>query len=162
VKGKGYTPLFVPSRNKLYEIACESWGQGDDEMRQKMSEMASAAAWGLGQWDHMEEYVHSVPNNTMVYSLFQSVLHIHRGQFAEAQLVCTCHSCGWSLGVNLPQRLGSLWSSGQSSYTSVAIIPYQAHPFHAHPLACNVAIIPYLTHPFLTLMCHAPWPVMWP
>lgn len=56
-------------------------------MRQKMSVMASAAAWGLGQWESMEEYVHSVPNNTMVYSLFQSVLHIHHGQFSEAQKV---------------------------------------------------------------------------
>lgn len=87
-------------RGKLYEIACESWGQGDDTMRQKMSVMASAAAWGLGQWESMEEYVHSVPNNTMVYSLFQSVLHIHHGQFSEAQkvrkkevgclIVCVC------------------------------------------------------------------------
>ena len=80
--------LCFLSKNKLYEIACESWGQGDDEMRQNMSQMASAAAWGLGQWENMEEYVHSVPNNTMVYPLFQSVLHIHRGQFAEAQRVC--------------------------------------------------------------------------
>ena len=81
---------MILCRNKLYEIACESWGQGDDEMRQKMSEMASAAAWGLGQWENMEEYVRSVPSNTMVYPLFQSVLHIHHGQFTEAQRVSVC------------------------------------------------------------------------
>ena len=74
-------------RNKLYEIACESWGQGDDEMRQKMSKMASAAAWGLGEWENMEEYVHSMPNNSMDYPLLRSVLHIHHGQFSTAQKV---------------------------------------------------------------------------
>ena len=77
----------VCHRSKLYEIACESWGLGDDEMRQKMSEMASAAAWGLSQWENMNEYVHSIPSNTMDYSFFQSVLHIHNGQFAAAQNV---------------------------------------------------------------------------
>ena len=52
-------------RTWLYEIACESWGMGDDTTRQKMLVMASAAAWGLGQWDSMEEYIRSIPRNTM-------------------------------------------------------------------------------------------------
>lgn len=81
--------VCCPCRNKLYEIACESWGQGDDEMRQKMSVMASAAAWGLGEWENLEEYVQSMPNNTMVYPFFRSVLHIHHQQFQEAQKVHT-------------------------------------------------------------------------
>ena len=57
-------------------------------MRQKMSVMASAAAWGLGEWDNMEDYVNSMPNNSMVYPMARSVLHIHHGQFTEAQKVC--------------------------------------------------------------------------
>ena len=56
-------------------------------MRQKMSEMASAAAWGLGQWENMEEYVRSIPNNMMVYPFFQSAMHIHNGYFSAAQKV---------------------------------------------------------------------------
>ena len=74
-------------RNKLYEIASEAWGQVNDAMRQRMSTMASAAAWGLGHWDSMEDYVHSVPNHTMIYSLLQGVLKIHHGEFAAAQKV---------------------------------------------------------------------------
>lgn len=74
-------------RTKLYEIACESWGLGDDEMRHRMSVMVSAAAWGLGQWESMEEYVRSIPQNTMEGSFFQSLMHIHHHQFTSAQKV---------------------------------------------------------------------------
>ena len=88
-------PLSLPSshpphRTKLYEIACESWGMGDDDTRQSMSVMASAAAWGLGQWDSMEEYVRSIPKNTMEGSFYQALLHIHHHQFASAQSVRVC------------------------------------------------------------------------
>lgn len=77
------------SRVKLCELACDNWGSGNDQMRQKMSLMASKAAWGLGQWDNMEEYVRSIPSTgtTMFYSFFQSVLHIHRRKFPAAQRV---------------------------------------------------------------------------
>ena len=53
-----------------------------------MSVMASAAAWGLGQWESMEEYVSSIPQNTMEGSFYQALLHIHQGQFDAAQKVC--------------------------------------------------------------------------
>lgn len=74
-------------RGKLYEIASDAWGQVNDEMRQKMSTMATAAAWGLGHWESMEDYVNSVPNHSMTYSLFQGALKIHHGDFAAAQKV---------------------------------------------------------------------------
>ena len=78
-------------RHKLFEIAYESWGLGDDETRHRMSVMASAAAWGLGQWDSMEEYVKSIPQNTMEGAFFQSLMHIHHRQFNSAQKV----GCMW-------------------------------------------------------------------
>ena len=80
---------YCSGRVKLCELACDNWGSGDDQMRQKMSLMASKAAWGLGHWDNMEDYVHSIPctGSTMDYSFFQSVLHIHRHKFAAAQTV---------------------------------------------------------------------------
>ena len=68
-------------------MACESWGLGDDTTRQKMSVMASAAAWGLGQWESMEEYVRSIPKHTMEGSFYQALLHIHQKEFDDAQKV---------------------------------------------------------------------------
>ena len=81
---------FCCRRSKLYEIAGESWGLGDDITRQRMSVMASAAAWGLGQWEHMEEYTRSIPKGTMEGSLYQSLLFIHNRQFPRAQKVRPC------------------------------------------------------------------------
>ena len=52
-----------------------------------MSVMASAAAWGLGQWESMEEYVGSIPQNTMEGSFYQALLHIHQKEFHDAQKV---------------------------------------------------------------------------
>ena len=60
---------------------------GDDDTRHRMSVMVSAAAWGLGQWESMEEYVRSIPQNTMDGSFFQSLMHIHHRQFTSAQKV---------------------------------------------------------------------------
>ena len=82
-----HSPSITSCRHKLYEIACESWGLGDDETRHRMSVMVSAAAWGLGQWDSMEEYVRSIPQNTMEGAFFQSLMHIHHRQFNSAQKV---------------------------------------------------------------------------
>ena len=72
---------------------------GDDDTRQSMSVMASAAAWGLGQWDSMEEYVRSIPKNTMEGSFYQALLHIHHRQFTSAQSVCVGGWVGGGVGV---------------------------------------------------------------
>ena len=72
----------------MYEIASESWGLGDDETRQSMSVMASAAAWGMGRWDSMEEYVRSIPSVSFEGYFYQTLLSIHCRQFSAAQVVC--------------------------------------------------------------------------
>ncbi len=77
---------------KLYEIACESWGLGDDNTRKKMAVMASASAWGLGQWESMEEYCKSIHKNTPEGAVFQALMSIHKGQFAGAQEVSYAHN----------------------------------------------------------------------
>eukprot|EP00731_Ephydatia_muelleri_P035833 Em0166g3a len=40
--------------------ASRGLGAVDDETRQKMSIVASAAAWGLGEWNRMKEYAGTV------------------------------------------------------------------------------------------------------
>lgn len=40
--------------------------------------MAAAAAWGLGKWAAMEEYVDFIPKETQDGAFFRSVLAIHR------------------------------------------------------------------------------------
>ena len=72
----------------LYQLAEDSWGAVDDETRQKMSVMASAAAWGLGEWDRMKQYVSSIPKGTMDCSFYHALLNIHGKEFNKAQEVC--------------------------------------------------------------------------
>lgn len=54
-----------------------------------MSRMASAAAWGLEQWESMERYVSCIPKDTMDGSFYRAVLAIHNRQFPAAQQVFT-------------------------------------------------------------------------
>ena len=63
-------------------------------MRQRMSVMVSAAAWGLGQWESMEGYVGSIPKDTMDGAFYQALMHIHHRQIPSAQKV--------SLSLHLP------------------------------------------------------------
>ena len=52
-----------------------------------MSVMATAAAWGLGEWESMEEYMRCIPKGTFDESFYQSLLHIHHQRFTLAQEV---------------------------------------------------------------------------
>lgn len=49
--------------------------------------MAAAAAWGLNQWDAMEQYVNCIPRDTQDGAFYRAVLAVHRGQYIAAQQV---------------------------------------------------------------------------
>ncbi|XP_074653906.1 serine/threonine-protein kinase mTOR-like [Tubulanus polymorphus] len=70
---------------QLHELACEKWPVVSDESRQKMARMAASAAWGLGQWDSMEEYTCLIPRDTHDGAFYRAVLNIHMQQYELAQ-----------------------------------------------------------------------------
>ena len=74
-------------RERLHEVASYRWPVVTDHDRQKMSRMAAAAAWGLGQWDCMEEYSCMIPRDTYDGAFYRAVLALHMDQFALAQQV---------------------------------------------------------------------------
>ena len=67
------------------------WPLGDDDTRQQMSVMATAAAWGLNQWESMEEYVRCIPKDSFDGAFYQSLLNIHNQCFIDAQKVSYVH-----------------------------------------------------------------------
>ncbi|PSN34470.1 Serine/threonine-protein kinase mTOR [Blattella germanica] len=69
----------------LHDVAGKHWNHFKDDGRQRMSRMAAAAAWGLGQWDAMEQYVNCIPRDTQDGAFYRAVLGVHRGQYAAAQ-----------------------------------------------------------------------------
>lgn len=70
---------------ELQKVAHAHWSQVGDVGRERMSRMASAASWGLEQWESMERYVSCIPKDTMDGSFYRAVLAIHTRQFTLAQ-----------------------------------------------------------------------------
>ncbi len=48
------------------------------DVKNRFARMAAAAAWGLGKWTAMEEYVNFIPKETQDGAFYRSVLAIHR------------------------------------------------------------------------------------
>ncbi|CAA9998750.1 unnamed protein product [Nesidiocoris tenuis] len=74
--------------NQLQAVASKHWDQVDNSGRERMSRMASAAAWGLEQWDNVEKYVQCIPEDTMDGSFYRAVLSIHKKQYDVAKELC--------------------------------------------------------------------------
>jgi FKBP12-rapamycin complex-associated protein len=71
---------------QLSQIAQEKWFSGDDSLRKTMAPLAAAAAWGLGQWELMDDYVSYMKADGHDSVFFKAILAIHRNQFSEAEL----------------------------------------------------------------------------
>lgn len=80
-----YYSLFL--RTQLSCVANQRWKLFSETDRERMSRMAAAAAWGLGQWDAMERYVGYIPRDTTDGAFYRAVLAVHRDQFAGANEV---------------------------------------------------------------------------
>ncbi|XP_041480411.1 serine/threonine-protein kinase mTOR-like [Lytechinus variegatus] len=70
---------------QLHNVACDRWPLVPDEGRQRMARMAAAAAWGLGDWDSMEEYTCIIPRDTYDGAFYRAVLAVHQDHFGQAQ-----------------------------------------------------------------------------
>uniref|UniRef100_A0A5S6QLG6 Serine/threonine-protein kinase TOR n=1 Tax=Trichuris muris TaxID=70415 RepID=A0A5S6QLG6_TRIMR len=72
---------------KLNDIVKENWSTCEPRYKRTVARIAASAAWGLGQWDPMRDYV-SVMNHSSVDGCFyQAVLAVEKGNFSDA------HSC---------------------------------------------------------------------
>ncbi|CAB3378482.1 Hypothetical predicted protein [Cloeon dipterum] len=72
---------------QLHEVASSRWEQVEDPGKHKMARMAAAAAWGLSQWESMDQYVTCIPRDTLDGAFYRAVLAVHRGQYTAAQLL---------------------------------------------------------------------------
>ncbi|XP_065216693.1 serine/threonine-protein kinase mTOR isoform X2 [Planococcus citri] len=70
---------------QLNDVANQQWNLFPETDREKMSRMASAAAWGLGQWDAMDRYVNCIPRDTTDGAFYRAVLCVHKDQFIMGQ-----------------------------------------------------------------------------
>ena len=68
----------------LANLTSNVWSNSSPEIQRKIAPLATAAAWGLGKWDSMDNYLSSLKRNSPDRSFFGSILALHRNQFREA------------------------------------------------------------------------------
>ena len=68
----------------LSQIAQEKWQGASSDHRKHIAPLAAAAAWGMGQWELMDNYLSVMKQHSPDRSFFGAILSIHRNQFEEA------------------------------------------------------------------------------
>lgn len=69
---------------QLSQIAREKWFNSSTDVRRAIAPLAAAAAWGLGQWEEMDNYIAVMKPESPDKSFFNSILYLHRNNFDEA------------------------------------------------------------------------------
>ncbi|KAF2086756.1 FAT-domain-containing protein [Saccharata proteae CBS 121410] len=69
----------------LSTLAQDKWVHASQECRRTIAPLAAAAAWGLGQWELMDNYLSVMKSSSPDWAFFGAILAVHRNQFAEAQ-----------------------------------------------------------------------------
>ncbi|KAL7287805.1 hypothetical protein TKK_0018180 [Trichogramma kaykai] len=69
---------------QLHEVAMKQWSEHSHETKQRMARMAAAAAWGLNNWDAMQQHVALIPKDTQDGAFYRAVLAIHDEHYSLA------------------------------------------------------------------------------
>ncbi|KAI9656704.1 MAG: phosphatidylinositol kinase- protein kinase tor1 [Trizodia sp. TS-e1964] len=70
----------------LSTLAQDKWVNASHEYRRRIAPLAAAAAWGLGQWDLMDNYLAAMTTHSPDRSFFGAILSLHRNQFEDAAM----------------------------------------------------------------------------
>ncbi|KAH8649050.1 armadillo-type protein [Xylariales sp. PMI_506] len=68
----------------LASLTGNAWSNSAPEVQRRIAPLATAAAWGLGKWDSMDNYLQSMKRHSPDRSFFAAILALHRNQFREA------------------------------------------------------------------------------
>ena len=68
----------------LSEVVQHKWVNAGPEDRRQMAPLAAAAAWSLGQWDLMDEFISAMRSDSSERSFFRAILYVHGSQRAQA------------------------------------------------------------------------------
>jgi FKBP12-rapamycin complex-associated protein len=68
----------------LSELVSMKWVNAPSDERRQMAPLAAAAAWSLGQWDLMDEFISAMRSDSSERSFFRAILAVHRSQRSSA------------------------------------------------------------------------------
>ncbi|KAG7693019.1 hypothetical protein KL933_004170 [Ogataea haglerorum] len=68
----------------LSELAQDKWNNSSGDIKRAIAPLAAAAAWGLGQWERMGNYISVMKVESPDKAFFNAILCLHRNNFEEA------------------------------------------------------------------------------
>ena len=68
----------------LSNLAQEKWSLASIDHKRLIAPLAAAAAWGLGQWELMDNYLEAMKAHSPDRSFFGAILALHNNQFPSA------------------------------------------------------------------------------
>ena len=69
----------------LSYIAQERWKHATVEVKKAIAPLAASAAWGMQQWDDMNEYITMIKEDSPDGAFFLAISSIHKNMYASAQ-----------------------------------------------------------------------------
>ncbi|GAO47492.1 hypothetical protein G7K_1698-t1 [Saitoella complicata NRRL Y-17804] len=73
----------------LSQLAQDKWIHAGHDMRRAIAPLAAAAAWGMGQWELMDDYISVMKHESPDRAFFRAIISLHRNQFTDAALHIT-------------------------------------------------------------------------
>ena len=70
----------------LSTLAQEKWNKASIDHRRAIAPLAAAAAWGLGQWELMDNYLKVMKPQSPDRSFFGAILSLHLNHFEDASM----------------------------------------------------------------------------
>jgi FKBP12-rapamycin complex-associated protein len=67
----------------LSSLAQEKWTLANPTMKRMVAPLAAAAAWGLGQWELMDNYIAAMKENSPDRSFFGAIAALHQNKFGD-------------------------------------------------------------------------------
>ncbi|BFZ53909.1 phosphatidylinositol kinase-related protein kinase tor1 [Savitreella phatthalungensis] len=68
----------------LSSLAQDKWLHAGSDVRRHIAPLAAAAAWGLGQWELMDDYIGIMKSDAPDRAFFKAIISLHRNQFPDA------------------------------------------------------------------------------
>ncbi|KAI9225912.1 MAG: phosphatidylinositol kinase Tor2 [Piptocephalis tieghemiana] len=69
----------------LSRLSEEKWPGASEANRKAMAALAASAAWGMGAWSRMDDYIGCMKKDSADRGFFRAILAVHRHDFALAQ-----------------------------------------------------------------------------
>ena len=72
--------------DQLSTLAEQKWSLATLDHKRTIAPLAAAAAWGLGQWELMDNYLEAMKSTSTDRSWFSAILSLHRDHFDQASM----------------------------------------------------------------------------